>query len=73
MKQTIKRNIILDYVGRFKDINEAVDRGLSKDDYYFDGLIIVSTSKFDIGALGIAKEEDVDCWYYDGKKFNLEK
>lgn len=72
MKQTIKRNIIIDYFGRFEDINEAVHKGISKDDYYFDYVMIVSTSKFEAGALSMANEKEVECWYYDGKKFNLE-
>lgn len=71
LKQTVKRDFIDKYVRRFNDVNKAYGKGLSQEDYDFGYLAIVSTTKFDIGAIGKANEDDVACFYYDGKKFNF--
>lgn len=67
MKETIKRTHI------YKLVNDAqmVYKAFRKDveNFYFNGLMVVSTSKFDIDALNYANEYGVLCVYFDGKTY----
>lgn len=67
MKSTVKRTDIYKLVNDAQDVYKAHEKGGEK--LYYDGLMFVSTSKFDIDALNYANEYDVLCIYFDGKAY----
>jgi len=68
-KTSIKRKDISDLVSKAKDVYQATIRG--KQDFYFDTLMIVSTSRYDFDAIALANQEGVACVLYDGKSYLL--
>ncbi len=69
---TIKRVDITKFLASAKDVKEAISADLifgTSDEGYWNGLVFVSTSKFDVDALAFAKKSKIGCYYYDGKKF----
>ena len=40
-----------------------------RNEIYYNGLILVSNQRFDSDAINYAKQEDVLCVRYDGKKY----
>ena len=69
IKSSIKRTHIFKLLSSAKDIEDARDAGREK--FYFDKLAFVSTSKFDVDALSYAEDNDIACFHYDGKKYEL--
>jgi len=69
LKSSIKRTHIFKQISTAQDINEAYNNG--RESNYFDYLAFVSASKFDIDALHYAQDNDIACFYYDGKKYEL--
>jgi len=67
MKASIKRQDINKLVGNAKDAYRASERGM--ECFYFNGLMFVSTSRFDSDALNIANEYDVLCVQYEEGKY----
>ena len=67
MKSTVKRTHISKLVNDAKDVYEAFEKGGEK--LYYNGLMFVSTSEFDIDALNYANEYDVLCVHFDGKAY----
>lgn len=67
MKQTVKRTDISKLVNDAQDVFKAFKKGGEK--LYYNGVMFVSTSKFDIDALNYANEYDVWCIYFDGKAY----
>ncbi|MCL0104646.1 restriction endonuclease [Dehalococcoidia bacterium] len=69
---SIKRADITKFLASAEDIKAAVSTVSifgTNDDRYWDSLAIVSTSEFDADALRVAKENEVGCYYYDGKRY----
>jgi len=65
-KSSIKRNDMHHFRGKAEDIKDAFESDV--EDFCFDELVYVSTSKFDGDALGYAKEYEIQCFQYiDGK------
>jgi len=69
-KASIKRTDIFKLVESARDVNKAYDAG--REDEYFDRLIFVSVSRFDVDALSYAKEKDIACFHYKNNKYELE-
>jgi hypothetical protein len=67
VKGTIKRTHIYKLVNDAQMVYKAWKKRV--EDYYFDGLMVVSTSKFDIDARNYANEYGVLCVYFDGKTY----
>ena len=67
VKETIKRTHIYKLVNDAQMVYKACDKGVEA--FYFNGLMFVSTSKFDIDALNYANEYGVLCVYFDGKTY----
>jgi len=67
MKQSIKRTDISKLVNDAQDVYKAAHKGGEK--LFYNGLMLVSTSKFDIDALNYANEYDVLCIHFDGKAY----
>jgi len=61
-KSSIKRDDVIKLVGKAEDVENACDKG--REDFYFDKLAIVSTSKFDSDALLLAENKEVACFHY---------
>ena len=78
-KGTIKRRDIFDFWQKAVDVKKNVPAitwsGLSKEQVKmsWDYLMFVSTSRFDIDAIKVAKEHKIACYYYDGKTFQEQK
>ena len=66
-KSTIKRKDISDLVHKAKDVYHAAQE--NKQDFWFDNLMLASTSRFDSDAIKTANQFGVTCIYYDGKKY----
>ena len=69
---TIKRVDITKFLASTKDVKEAISADLifgTSDEGYWNGLVFVSTSIFDVDALSFAKKNKIGCYYYDGKKY----
>jgi len=69
ISSSIKRTHIFKLLSSAKDIEDAYEA--DREDFYFDRLAIVSTSKFDVDALSYAEDNDIACFHYDGKKYEL--
>ncbi len=67
MTSSVKRTHISKLVDDAKDVYKAFDKG--GEEYYYNGLLFVSTSKFDHDALRYADEYDVLCIIFDGKTY----
>jgi len=67
MKETVKKTHIDKLVSDAKDAYKAYEKG--GEELYYDGLMLVSKSLFDIAALRYADEYDVWCIYFDGKTY----
>lgn len=66
---SIKRRDISDLISKAKDVYEAADAG--KHEFWFDTLMLVSTSRYDSDAIALADQEGVACIFYDGKTYML--
>jgi hypothetical protein len=71
LSETVKRTHIFKTVESVKDVNRNFHEGRSRESCYFDHVAVISTSGFDVGALGYATENDVACIHYDKRKFNI--
>lgn len=69
IKSSIKRTHVFKLLNTAKDIYEA--HKASREEFHFDYFAIVSASKFDIDALSYAGDNDIACFQYDGKKYEL--
>jgi hypothetical protein len=58
---------ILDLVGKGRHVFQACASG--KQEFYFNRLVLVSTSPFDTDALNLADHEGVECFLYDGQRY----
>lgn len=67
---SIKRKDISDLVSKAKDVFE--DANVGKQDFWFDTLMFVSTSRYDTDAIVLADQEGVACVFYDGKTYVLQ-
>lgn len=67
IKETVKKTHIDKLVSDAKDAYKAYEKG--GEELYYDGLMLVSKSLFDIAALRYADEYDVWCIYFDGKTY----
>lgn len=67
IKGSVKRTHISKLVDDAQDVYKAFQKGGEK--FYYNGLMFVSTSKFDIDALNYANEYDVLCVHFDGKAY----
>jgi hypothetical protein len=67
MKETIKRTHIYKLVNDAQMVYKAFRKNV--ENFYFNGLMVVSKSKFDIDALNYANEYGVLCVYFDGKTY----
>ena len=67
LKGTIKRTHISKLVNDAQMVYKAWKKRIER--YYFDGLVFVSASKFDIDARNYANEYGVLCLYFDGKTY----
>jgi hypothetical protein len=67
VKGTIRRTHIYKLVNDAQMVYKAWKKHIEK--FYFNGLMVVSTSKFDIDALNYANEYGVLCVYFDGKTY----
>jgi len=67
IKGTIKRTNIYKLVNDAQMVYKAWKKRV--EDFYFDGLMVVSASKFDIDALNYANEYGVLCIYFDGRTY----
>ena len=68
-KSSIKRTDIFKLVSSAEDVENACDEGI--EEFYFDYLAIVSTSRFDSDALSYAEDSDVACFHYTKGKYEL--
>lgn len=69
---SIKRADITKFLASAEDIKTAISVDLifgTSDKGYWNGLVFVSTSKFDVDALSFGKKNKIGCYYYDGRKF----
>jgi len=69
IKSSIKRDHIMKLFSKIKDVNDAVDEGLSKEGRTFDYGVIVTTSRFDIDALEWATDNEIACFRYENGRF----
>ncbi|MCK4348701.1 MAG: hypothetical protein KAW47_08800 [Thermoplasmatales archaeon] len=69
ISSSIKRTHIFKLKSSAEDIEDAYN--VDREDFYFDRLAFVSTSKFDVDALSYADDNDIACFHYDGKKYEL--
>ena len=69
VKGSIKRDTVMKLVSKMKDVNDAVEEGLSKEGRTFDYGVIVTTSRFDIDALEWATDYDIACFRYENGRF----
>lgn len=67
MKASVKRTHIEKLVNAAQDVCRAAEKG--GQDYYFNGLIVVSKSRFDIDALNYADMYGVLCVQVDAKGY----
>lgn len=67
LKGTVKRTHISKLVNDAQMVYRAWKKRIER--YYFDGLMFVSASKFDIDALNYADEYGVSCVCFDGKTY----
>jgi hypothetical protein len=67
LKETIKRTHIYKLVNDAQMVYKAFRKGVER--FYFNGLMVVSTSRFDIDALNYADEYGVLCVCFDGKTY----
>jgi len=67
LKGTIKRTHISKLVDDARMVYRARKKGIER--YYFDGLMFISASEFDIDARNYANEHGVLCLYFDGKTY----
>jgi hypothetical protein len=65
--ERIKAANVRSLVGKAKDVFQACATG--KEDFYFNRLVIVSSSPFEGDALVLANIEGVECFLYDGKRY----
>ena len=69
---SIKRVDIFKLLSSAKDVKKAVG-GVSllekQSEAQWDYLVFVSTSKFDADAINFAKENNMACYFYDGRAF----
>lgn len=71
-KGSIKRTDILKLANAAKDVKDTVGLYWTKPLQAWDYLFFVSTAKFDADAINFAKQQDMGCYYYDGKTFQEE-
>ena len=69
-KSSVKTADVFKLVGYAKDVFRAFKA--DREDLYYNGLMIVTTSKFDIDALNYANQFDVLCVCFDGKKYEAQ-
>lgn len=69
ISSSIKRTHIFKLKSSAEDVEDAYNA--DREDFYFDRLAFVSTSKFDVDALSYADDNDIACFHYDGKKYEL--
>lgn len=67
ISSSIKRTHIFKLKSSAEDIEDAYN--VDREDFYFDRIAFVSTSKFDADALSYADDNDIACFHYDGKKY----
>ncbi len=68
-KASIKRRDISHLVSKARDVYEAAEN--ERQEFYFDKLMVVSTSRFDSDAIALANQEGVACVLYNGKTYML--
>lgn len=73
-KESIKRADIFKFLESARDVKRTVALVFvkpltDKTGEDWDYLIMVSTAKFDVDAIGFAKQSKVACYYYDGRTF----
>ncbi|UCD14051.1 MAG: hypothetical protein JSW60_01145 [Thermoplasmatales archaeon] len=66
-KSSIKRTDMHQFKEKAEDIKDAYESDI--EDFCFDELVYVSTSKFDGDALGYARKHDIQCFQYSDRKF----
>lgn len=71
LNTNINRNVVINLIGKMDDVNKACEMGISKEDIDFEHGVIVSTSPFDIGALGYASDKDIACFQHEKRKYVL--
>jgi len=69
IKSSIKRAHMFKLLSSANDIKDAYEAGREK--FYFDKLVFVSTSNFDVDALSYAAANNIACFHYDGKNMEL--
>lgn len=69
IKSSIKRTHMFKLLSSANDIKDAYEAGREK--FYFDKLVFVSTSNFDVDALSCAAANNIACFHYDGKNMEL--
>lgn len=69
IKSSIKRTHMFKLLSSANDIKDACEAGREK--FYFDKLVFVSTSNFDVDALSYAAENNIACFHYDGENMEL--
>ena len=69
IKSSIKRTHMFKLLSSANDIKDACEAGREK--FYFDKLVFVSTSNFDVDALSYAADNNIACFHYDGKNMEL--
>ncbi len=68
-KERVKAADVRDLVAKGTDVVRACTSG--KQDFYFDRLVMASTSAFHDGALKVADAEGVECFEYNGRLYVL--
>lgn len=69
-KSSVKTADVSKLVSYAQDVFQAAKAG--REELYYNGLMIVSTSKFDVDAVNYANQFDVLCVYFDGKKYEAQ-
>ena len=69
IKGSIKRDTVMKFVSKMKDVNDAVENGQSREGRIFKYGVIVTTSRFDIDALQWANSSNIACFRYENGRF----
>ena len=66
-QSSVKRTDVIKLVSSAQDVFQACQIG--RNSIYFDGLMLVTNQRFDVDAFNCARQHDVLCIRYDGKRY----